>query len=120
MGFPARGSRAGRWKEPTTDQRLTAGTPREETRFVDERRGPSMPVAVPPDLATTRRTTGMTTRILEPRDLEPSEVVRGVLTLAADREGDDRAVAGASELLQLGLGVANAAGGDLGRLAAET
>ena len=38
--------------------------------------------------------------------LQPAEVVGGALALAAARPRDDRAVAGADELLELGLGLA--------------
>src|SRR5581483_10191536 len=41
------------------------------------------------------------------------------LALAAAREGDDRAVPRAGQLLELGLGLPDAAGGDVGGLGTE-
>ena len=53
---------------------------------------------------------------VEPADLQPAEVVGGALALAAARERDDRAVARARQLLELGLGLLEPARGDRRRL----
>ena len=55
----------------------------------------------------------------EPADLQPAEVVGDPLALAAAGEGDHRPVARARELLELWLGLLQAAGGDVRRLGAE-
>ena len=54
-----------------------------------------------------------------PARLDAREVVRGALAAAAVRPGDERRVVGADELLQLGLGLAQPARGELGGLGAE-
>ena len=54
-----------------------------------------------------------------PARLDAREVVGGALAPAAVRPGDERRVAGADELLELRLGLAEAAGGELGGLGAE-
>ena len=54
-----------------------------------------------------------------PARLDPREVVGGALAAAAVRPGDERRVAGAAELLQLGLCLAQRARGELGGLRAE-
>ena len=54
-----------------------------------------------------------------PARLDAREVVGGALAAAAVGPGDERRVAGAHELLQLGLGLAQRAGGELGGLGAE-
>jgi hypothetical protein len=51
--------------------------------------------------------------------LHAAEVVGGALAGAGLRPGDDRPVARARELLELGLGLAQRAGGELGGLGAE-
>ena len=56
---------------------------------------------------------------VQPRHLQPPQVVGGPLALAPGREGDHRLVARAGELLQLGLGLLDPPGGDLGRLGPE-
>ncbi len=56
---------------------------------------------------------------VEERGLDPVEVVGRALGLAAAAPGHDRAVARAHQLLQLGLGVAQRAGGGVGGLGAE-
>ena len=56
---------------------------------------------------------------VEPRDLETPQVVRRTLALATDRERDHRPVARTGQLLELRLGVADPARGDLGCLALE-
>ena len=58
-------------------------------------------------------------RCRRPTRPEPLEVVGGALALAVLRPGDERRVAGARELLELGLGLPERAGGELGRLGAE-
>ena len=55
----------------------------------------------------------------EQAGVEPVEAVAGALGLAAAVEGDDGAVAGADQFLQLGLGLLDAAGGRLGAGGAE-
>ena len=55
----------------------------------------------------------------EHRDVDAVEAVAGALGLAAAVEGDDRAVAGADQLLQLALGLLDAAGRGLGAGGAE-
>src|SRR5215218_10514503 len=54
-----------------------------------------------------------------PAWLDALQVVGRALAAAAVGPGDERRVARADELLQLGLGLAQAAGGDLRRLGAE-
>ena len=56
---------------------------------------------------------------LVPRRPEALQVVGGALALAVLRPGDERRVAGARELLELGLGLLQRAGGELGGLGAE-
>jgi hypothetical protein len=51
--------------------------------------------------------------------VHPVEVELRALGLAAARPGDDRAVARAHQLLELGLGLAQRAGGGVGALRAE-
>ena len=55
----------------------------------------------------------------QPRGLQPREVVRRALALAALRPRDDGAVARAHELLELGLGLLQRARGEVRRLGAE-
>ena len=55
----------------------------------------------------------------QPRRLQAREVVGRALALAALRPGHERAVAGAHELLELGLGLLERARGEVGRLRAE-
>ena len=53
------------------------------------------------------------------RRVEPVEAVAGALGLPHGVEGDDRAVAGADQFLQLRLGLLDRAGGGLGAGGAE-
>ena len=57
--------------------------------------------------------------LAQPADLQAAEVVGEPLALATAREGHDRPVAGAGQLLELGLGLLQPAGGDVGGLGAE-
>ncbi len=57
--------------------------------------------------------------LAEPRRFHAPEVVGGALALAAAGERDDRAVAGAHELLELGLGLGQRARGGVGGLRAQ-
>src|ERR671924_493301 len=54
-----------------------------------------------------------------PARLDALQVVRGALAAAAVRPGDERRVAGADQLLQLGLALVQGAGRELGGLGAE-
>ena len=55
----------------------------------------------------------------QPPRLEPAQVVGKALALPLAGEGEHRPVAGARELLQLGLGLLEPSRGDVGRLGAE-
>ena len=57
--------------------------------------------------------------LAEPVRFQAGEVVGGALALAAARERDDRAVAGAHQLLELRLGLGQRARGRVGRLRAQ-
>ncbi len=56
---------------------------------------------------------------VEPVGLQATEVVGGALAFAAPGESHDRAVAGAHELLQLGLGLGERARGGVGGRGAQ-
>ena len=62
---------------------------------------------------------GLAILVAEPVDLHPPEVVGEALPDPALGEGDDGPVTGAGQLLELGLGLLEAARGDVGGLGAE-
>ena len=55
----------------------------------------------------------------EEGDVEAAEIEAGALGLAAALEGNDGAIAGADQLLELALGLRQGAGGEVGSLGAE-